>query len=48
MPKEKERLSLIAEIIYLREKNKFSENMIGYLLSVIDKEKSDRNANKSK
>lgn len=37
---EEERLSLIAEIIYLREKNKFNENMNVYLLSVINKEEN--------
>ena len=34
---EEERLNLIAEVIYLREKNKFNENMNVYLLSVINK-----------
>lgn len=45
---EEERLSLIAEVIYLREKNKFNENMNVYLLSVINKGENKENANKSK
>lgn len=39
---EEERLSLIAEVIYLREKNKFNENMNLYLLSVINAGESDK------
>ena len=40
---EEERLSLIAEVIYLREKNKFNEKMNVYLLSVINKGENNKN-----
>ena len=40
-PKEKERLSMLAEIIYLREKNKFNELMLINTLSKI-KERDDK------
>ena len=38
---EKERLSMLAEIIYLREKNKFNEIMLMSTLSKI-KERDDK------
>lgn len=38
---EKERLSMLAEIIYLREKNKFNESMLINTLSKI-KERDDK------